>query len=159
MIGGSATTTMKTVLFLCTGNYYRSRFAEILFNHLAAGEGVDWRAVSAGLHVQADGVVNVGPMSVHTIEASGAQGLPLSDPLPFPRQVSEEDLKNADITIALKEAEHRKMMREKHPAWEDCVRYWHVHDLDAATPEVAMVEVEALVRALLGELKSQDRAR
>ena len=23
---------MKTVLFLCTGNYYRSRFAEILFN-------------------------------------------------------------------------------------------------------------------------------
>ena len=26
---------MPTVLFLCTGNYYRSRFAEILFNHLA----------------------------------------------------------------------------------------------------------------------------
>jgi protein-tyrosine-phosphatase len=22
----------RTVLFLCTGNYYRSRFAEILFN-------------------------------------------------------------------------------------------------------------------------------
>ena len=25
----------KTVLFLCTGNYYRSRFAEELFNHEA----------------------------------------------------------------------------------------------------------------------------
>ena len=28
--------TMKTVLFLCTGNYYRSRFAEIFFNWHAA---------------------------------------------------------------------------------------------------------------------------
>ncbi len=24
--------SMQTVLFLCTGNYYRSRYAEILFN-------------------------------------------------------------------------------------------------------------------------------
>jgi protein-tyrosine phosphatase len=27
----------KQVLFLCTGNYYRSRYAEELFNHLSAG--------------------------------------------------------------------------------------------------------------------------
>ena len=27
------------VLFLCTGNYYRSRFAEILFNHAAQSGG------------------------------------------------------------------------------------------------------------------------
>jgi len=26
---------MKTVLFLCTGNFYRSRFAEEVFNHLS----------------------------------------------------------------------------------------------------------------------------
>jgi len=26
----------RTVLFLCTGNYYRSRFADELFNHKAA---------------------------------------------------------------------------------------------------------------------------
>jgi protein-tyrosine-phosphatase len=28
-------TLQKTVLFLCTGNYYRSRFAEILFDVVA----------------------------------------------------------------------------------------------------------------------------
>src|SRR5438132_811728 len=34
----------KTVLFLCTGNYYRSRFAEVLFNSVAGKMGLPWRA-------------------------------------------------------------------------------------------------------------------
>ena len=37
---------MQTVLFLCTGNYYRSRFAEELFNHRAARDGLSWVAQS-----------------------------------------------------------------------------------------------------------------
>src|SRR5260370_39303693 len=39
----------KGVLFLCTGNYYRSRFAEVLFNSVAAKMGLPWRASSRGL--------------------------------------------------------------------------------------------------------------
>jgi len=38
---------MKTVLFLCTGNYYRSRYAKILFNSKAEEMGLDWNAVSS----------------------------------------------------------------------------------------------------------------
>ena len=37
----------KTVLFLCTGNYYRSRFAEILFNSVAGRMGLPWKASSS----------------------------------------------------------------------------------------------------------------
>ncbi|HVJ67318.1 MAG TPA: hypothetical protein VM510_05000, partial [Caulifigura sp.] len=41
--------TLKRVLFLCTGNYYRSRFSEELFNSLAKQHNLDWSADSAGL--------------------------------------------------------------------------------------------------------------
>ena len=41
--------SMKKILFLCTGNYYRSRLAEELFNHLAIKNDLPWRAWSEGL--------------------------------------------------------------------------------------------------------------
>ena len=34
----------KTILFLCTGNYYRSRLAEILFVSVARKMGLPWSA-------------------------------------------------------------------------------------------------------------------
>ena len=37
------------VLFICTGNYYRSRFAEILFNALAREAHLHWIAESRGI--------------------------------------------------------------------------------------------------------------
>jgi protein-tyrosine phosphatase len=46
-------TTIRRVLFLCTGNYYRSRYAEELFNHIARAEGLGWRAFSCGAADQA----------------------------------------------------------------------------------------------------------
>ena len=53
---------VKTVLFLCTGNYYRSRFAEELFNHQAERADLDWIAQSRGLALER-GAYNVGPIS------------------------------------------------------------------------------------------------
>ena len=40
---------VKTVLFLCTGNYYRSRFAGHVFNDRARKGGIAWLADSRGL--------------------------------------------------------------------------------------------------------------
>jgi protein-tyrosine phosphatase len=36
---------MKQVLFLCSGNYYRSWFAPHFFNWLVLKVGLPWRAV------------------------------------------------------------------------------------------------------------------
>jgi hypothetical protein len=59
---------VKTVLFLCTGNYYRSRFAEELFNHHAKRDGLDCIAQSRGLALER-GVHNVGPISPFALHA------------------------------------------------------------------------------------------
>ena len=53
---------LKTVLFLCTGNYHASRFAEILFNTVAGKMGLAWRASSRGLAPER-GLNNVGPIT------------------------------------------------------------------------------------------------
>ena len=42
----------KNVLFLCTGNYYCSRFAEILFDSVAGKMGLHWKASSRGLALE-----------------------------------------------------------------------------------------------------------
>ena len=42
---------MKKVLFVCTANIHRSRFAEEVFNYLCAKHDKDYHAFSAGLRV------------------------------------------------------------------------------------------------------------
>ena len=140
----------RQVLFLCTGNYYRSRFAEILFNHLADARGLNCRADSRGL-ARDFGTWNVGPISPYTLAALSNRKISCPSSR-NPMHCSEEDLKNADLVIALKEAEHRPMLAKHFPGWEDRVEYWHVHDLDAATADVALEEIAQLVTALVGRM-------
>ena len=141
----------RVVLFLCTGNYYRSRYAEILFNHMARERGLAWRADSRGLDL-ARGVNNIGPLSPHTRRACEVASLPLPAPLRGPLALCERDLRGARMVIALKEAEHRSYLARQFPGWEPRVRYWHVHDLDHAPAEQALAEIELLVRQLLDDV-------
>jgi protein-tyrosine phosphatase len=142
----------KNLLFLCTGNYYRSRFAEELFNHLAAKHQLDWSATSRALAIEL-GIYNHGPMSTHTMAALTDLNIPLAQPIRNPIQCSEEDLSSAHRVIALKEAEHRPYLTRRYPRWPDRVEYWHIHDLDKATPAEALSQIAEKVNALVAELK------
>src|SRR5438105_3516616 len=121
----------RTVLFLCTGNYYRSRFAEVFFNVLVGRTGVPWRAESRGLALEL-GIGNVGPISSAATERLAALGVRVERSLRMPLQVREADLERADLIVALKEAEHRPLLQRRHAAWVERVEYWHVHDNDCA---------------------------
>jgi predicted translation initiation factor SUI1 len=141
--------TERTVLFLCTGNYYRSRFAEVLFNSVAGRMGLAWRASSSGLALER-GVNNVGPMAASAIEALEALGVRAGDAITrMPAQVTTGDLEGAALIVALKHAEHLPLLRERFPAWAEKVEYWHVDD----APEVFGLierEVMGLVSRILG---------
>jgi protein-tyrosine phosphatase len=142
---------MQTVLFLCSGNYYRSRFAESLFNWLAPQQMLDWRAESKGFRLHP---ANIGPISHHAVSGLRLRGLPIPEPDRFPLVANANDIEAADLVIAVKEAEHRPMMLKRFPAWANRIEYWQIHDLDGAEPDVALVELEEQVRALIERLRT-----
>ena len=139
----------KTVLFLCTGNYYRSRFAEIYFNSVALKMGLPWKATSRGLALER-GVNNIGPISALALKALEAMRLPDADAISrFPIQVTSEDMEQAAYIVALKQAEHLPLLQERFPAWVEKVEFWHVDD----APEVLSLierEVVGLTARLIG---------
>src|SRR5438094_5305957 len=118
----------KTVLFLCTGNYYRSRFAEVLFNAVAGKMGLPWQASSRGLALER-GVNNVGPMAVSAVQALEALGVRTAEAVNrSPAQVATGDLEGAALIVALKHVEHLPLLQERFPAWAEKVEFWHVDD-------------------------------
>jgi protein-tyrosine phosphatase len=139
----------QRLLFLCTGNYYRSRFAEIFFNWQAQCRGLGWTADSRGLALD---VCNNGPISQHTIANLKIRGIESDTCGRSPLPVSEADLAAADWIIAVKEAEHRPLFEAKFPQWTDRVEFWHVHDLDCATPDTAIPHLQRQVEQLLDRL-------
>ena len=140
----------KKILFLCTGNYYRSRFAEILFSSVAGKMGLPWRAASRGLALER-GVNNVGPMAVSAVKALEARGLrALADFARLPMQVTVDDLARADWIVALKQAEHLPLLQERFPAWTDKVEFWQVNDAPEALAMIDREVMDLAARLIVG---------
>jgi protein-tyrosine phosphatase len=144
----------QTLLFLCTGNYYRSRYAEILFNWHAAQRSLAWQAQSRGLEPDPR---NAGPMSRDTMAALRKLGITYDQQLRAPIRVTEEDFRGAHHIVAVKEAEHRPMIERGFREWLDRVEFWHVHDLDCCGPEEAIPHLDREVAALIERLCARVR--
>jgi translation initiation factor 1 len=145
----------KKILFLCTGNFYRSRFAEVLFHSVASKMGSPWKAISRGLALER-GVNNFGPMAVAAIKALETMGIRDAERCSrFPAQVMVDDLESADIIIALKQDEHLPLLHERFPAFAEKVEFWHIDDAPEA---LAMIEREImdLMARLLGGGKTRE---
>jgi protein-tyrosine phosphatase len=141
------------VLFLCTGNYYRSRFAEHLFNARARASGLRWRAESAGLAPECF-ARNVGAIAQATVDALALHGVDVEKPPRLPRDVSEHDLRAASLVIALKEEEHKPLLEARFGSLAGRAEYWAVHDVDCASPADALPELERKIAELLARLSA-----
>ncbi|WP_298819812.1 arsenate-mycothiol transferase ArsC [Chloroflexus sp.] len=138
---------MRTILFICTGNYYRSRYAELLFN---ARGVVGWRADSRGLRLSAS---NQGAIWPGVLERLHQQGLPVPGEIRPPLALNEDGLKQASLVVALDESEHRPMMQQWFPMWVNRIRYWQIPDLYALPANQAFCRIEEGVAALVEELR------
>lgn len=136
------------LLFLCTGNYYRSRFAELLFNARADQAGIAWMATSRGLALER-GSNNVGPISASVIRGLQARGIVPPLALRYPVQVQEHEFEAANRIIALDETEHRSLLTRHFPSWVDRVEYWSVPDANLMPVVHALRLIERAIAQLV----------
>jgi protein-tyrosine phosphatase len=150
---------IQKVLFLCTGNYYRSRFAEQLFNVRATQGDLHWWAYSRGLALE-KGRNNVGPMSPNAIQALQERGIMLHHGPRYPLQAEAGDFHSANMIIALQQAEHQPYIRDRYAAWAKRVHYWHVHDVTPTHAYDPLREIDREIQRLILHLSaSQNRSR
>jgi translation initiation factor 1 len=138
----------KNILFLCTGNYSRSRFAEIYFNYIAQKMSLPWQATSKALAIER-GVNNPGAIAKATLAELKALKIDAATATNrLPQAVTAEDFTAAHKIIALKETEHKPLILERHPAWDDKTEYWEVDDA-AGVLDLISREVDALTARLI----------
>lgn len=130
------------VNFICSGNYYRSRFCEIYYNHLTQSSSADSRGLLAYKGS------NEGMISIHTLEYLAQLKLPVV-PHKFPEQLEENHLNSTQKIIAVCEREHRVLMKEMFPEWETKTEYWQVNDIDFSEPKEALPTLKLMVEALV----------
>ena len=138
---------LPSVIFICTGNYYRSRFCEIYYNHLTKGNALP--ADSKGLWAYRK--INDGMISPHTLKFLNDISLPAGK-MKFPEQMEARHFQSGIKIIAMDETEHRSMMQKDFPEFSDQIQYWQVHDIDFTDPSEAMPALKKKVELLVKEL-------
>lgn len=124
----------KKVLFVCSGNYYRSRLAEILFNHAAEAADMAWRAESRGLLKAGD----LKGLSEHAMAFLQERELGhLVEEPRDPLSLDVEDVTDADLIVGMCRDEHEPMINQKFLSLARAlskagrIRYWQIYDIPA----------------------------
>ena len=113
-----------------------------------------WRAFSRGLAIHL-----VPPefiLSPQTHRHLEARKMEVRHTAPYRKQLSEEDLANAQVIVALKDEEHRPMIREMFPEWEGRIIFWDVGDQPEVTPDDGLAAIERQVEELIDELREAE---
>ncbi len=138
------------ILFICTGNYYRSRFAELYFNHLAPDLKLESCAYSKGLNP----CTFTNPISDTVLKF--LETLDIRSPsYRMPAKLLNEDFKIHDLFIALDEQEHRPMVEKLFPYYADQIEYWHVADKPELSSKIALPKIAKSVEDLLYKLSTR----
>jgi protein-tyrosine phosphatase len=144
---------VKKILFLCTGNYYRSRFSEEYFNHFAKKHTLPWQADSKGLQRSFDGNGNVGPIAQNTLNKLKQLNIEPIGHTRMPAHVYEADFSRFDRIVAVSKDEHEPMLAN---IWPETVyhkvEFFDVEDLHIEGPETALPRLILHLDKLLAEL-------
>jgi protein-tyrosine phosphatase len=166
----------KEVLFVCTGNYYRSRLSELLFRYHAERTGLDWDTNSMGL-LNRTSHAGLSPSATRYLEKVG-----LAEMAALPREpqvATLDDLLRVRLVVALNRVEHEPLLRQRfgHIPSElhklGRLRFWNVFDIPVQSgwtrilnwkedpgsqPETSGGEhIDFAVQTLVAELARQEK--
>ncbi len=140
---------MNRILFLCSGNFYRSRFAEEVFNYKARAALGDWRADSRGLRLNPN---NIGPIAEVVLRRLARLEVKPINSGRLPEALNQSDLEDAGLVIAMSRQEHYPLMRKMYPTYAEQIAYWDVEDTGRMQPEVAFRRMELLMDHLIDDV-------
>jgi protein-tyrosine phosphatase len=144
----TALKSTNQILFVCTGNYYRSRFAEALFNQEARVADVHWKAMSRGLVL----VPSQHGISSLALRELKHRGVSTDECNGTPKPLTQEDLDQSDYIVLMDEAEHRAMFEKQFPNFdENKIHFWHIldgRDNSAQACQLMSNNVSQLIRNL-----------
>ncbi len=148
----------RQILFVCTGNYYRSRYAQAFFNLKAEEIELGWTAVSRGLAID-PGRKGISRLAAQELSKRGVpQALCQGDAQPL----TEADLNKSDYIVVMDETEHRPMIERRFPKRDDRkIHYWKIPDfpiMSAPNACAAMSEnIDHLLKELAGPTEEERR--
>ena len=151
--GNPQATAEKQILFICTGNYYRSRYAQACFNLKAQETKLDWTAVSRGLGIK-PGRKGISPLAATELSKRGVpETLYRGDPEPL----TEADLNKSDYIVVMDETEHRNIIERRFPNRDGRkFHYWEIPDYPKMTVPAACAAMSENIDHLLKELAGLD---
>jgi protein-tyrosine phosphatase len=144
------------VLFLCTGNYYRSRLAEELLRYNARKVDLEIECDSAGLG-NIPNPSNEGFIGVAVLQYLQTRGIRSSSLERYPKKWSLSDIQAADIIVCMNEREHRVMFESQIRSFSDHrqIVYWHVPDVEEDPDLLGPGLIDGAVSRLLEKLKDR----
>lgn len=144
------------ILFLCTGNYYRSRLAEELLRYNAKKADLEIECDSAGLG-KIPNPSNPGPIGIAALEYLQKRRISSLSLARYPKQWTPSDIQTADIIVCMNEREHRVMFeRQARPFLNHGqIVYWRIPDVEEDPDLMGPGLIDGEVRGLLGKLKDR----
>ena len=141
---------MNNILFVCTGNIFRSRFAEEVFNHLCKINGVDATAFSAGLQVG-----RYKQRKIYWPAMSELERLKIE-----PLRSNEDSVHINDIDVSIyyqiicmDEEEHKPMVRSNELLSGFTFQYWNIVDMPKVSSDISLPKCYKKVESLIDQLK------